>query len=127
MNDKSHVSMEQKICPICGVQHEHDCGVLLDKRLKQSMERFTTTGYGLCEEHSKLHQDGFIALVVIDESKSEFENGNLKPDKAFRTGEVLHLKREVAKDIFSDFEHVEMEFIYIDSEAANKIKGMVQS
>ena len=50
---KSFVAIEQKMCPVCGVIHSHDCGLLLDKRLKESMDSHVTTGYGLCEEHDR--------------------------------------------------------------------------
>jgi len=36
MNDKSHVSMEQHVCLVCGVTFDPDA-ILLDKRLRASM------------------------------------------------------------------------------------------
>jgi len=43
---KSHVGMEQKVCPVCG--QAFDTGViLLDKRLRNSLERKTVTGWDL--------------------------------------------------------------------------------
>ena len=62
MNDKSHVSLEQHVCLVCG--KAFDTGtILLDKRLRASMEHHTKTGWGLCPEHQKLADDGFVALV----------------------------------------------------------------
>ena len=43
--DKSHVSMERRVCRVCG--REYDTGaILLDRRLKKSMDRHTLTGGG---------------------------------------------------------------------------------
>lgn len=49
MNDKSHVSLERRVCLVCGT-HFDTGSLLLDKRLRQSLERYTTTGWGLCAE-----------------------------------------------------------------------------
>ena len=63
MNDKSHVSLEQHVCLVCG--KAFDTGtILLDKRLRASMEHHTKTGWGLCPEHQKLADDGFVALAT---------------------------------------------------------------
>ncbi len=49
MTDKSYVSLEQHVCLVCG--HAYDTGnLLLDKRLRASMQRHTTTGMGLCPD-----------------------------------------------------------------------------
>ncbi|WP_430522156.1 hypothetical protein [Pseudomonas aeruginosa] len=47
MNDKSHVSLEQHVCLVCGTAFDTGA-ILLDKRLRASMERHTATGWGLC-------------------------------------------------------------------------------
>lgn len=89
---KSHVSMEQHICVVCG--KEYDTGtILLDKRLSNSLERTTLTAWGMCPEHKKARADGFIAMIGIDEEKSSGSaNGHITPEDAYRTGPVLHLK-----------------------------------
>ncbi len=63
MNDKSHVSMKQHVCLVCGLAFDSGA-ILLDKRLRASMERHTTTGWSLCVEHQKLADDGFVAYSV---------------------------------------------------------------
>ena len=62
MNEKSHVSLEQHVCLVCGVKYDTS-SILLDKRLRASLEHHTTTGWGLCDEHQKPSNDGFVALV----------------------------------------------------------------
>jgi hypothetical protein len=97
MRNKSRVSLEQKMCPVCGKEHTYNCGILIDHRLKDSMERYTTTGYGLCEEHAKLWKDDFVALIVVDLDKS---GGGRKLEELYRTGEITHMKIESFKQVF---------------------------
>jgi hypothetical protein len=102
MNDKSHVSLEQHICLVCGASFDTGA-ILLDKRLRASMKRHTTTGWGLCPEHQKLSDDGFVALVECDpqRSGSPAGSGRMKPEQAYRTGRLAHLKREVFAKVFN--------------------------
>ena len=86
MNDKSHVSLEQHVCLVCGTAFDTGA-ILLDKRLRASMERHTATGWGLCPEHQKLADDGFVALVECDPQRSGSQaGGRMKPEQAYRTG-----------------------------------------
>ncbi|MDZ4348973.1 MAG: ATPase [Xanthomonadaceae bacterium] len=102
MNEKSHVSLEQHVCLICGVAFDTG-NILLDKRLRASMERHTATDWGLCPEHQKLSDDGFVALVECDPQRSDSPagGGRLKPEQAYRTGRLAHLKREVFAKVFN--------------------------
>ncbi|WP_261530687.1 ATPase [Burkholderia multivorans] len=102
MNDKSHVSLEQHVCLICGTRFDTGA-VLLDRRLRASMERHTATGWGLCPEHQKLSDDGFVALVECDplHSGSPAGGGRVKPEQAYRTGRLAHLKREAFAQVFN--------------------------
>ena len=102
MNDKSHVSLEQHVCLVCGTAFDTGA-ILLDKRLRASMERRTATGWGLCPEHQKLSDDGFVALVECDpqRSGSPAGGGRVKPEQAYRTGRLAHLKREAFAQVFN--------------------------
>ena len=102
MNEKSHVSLEQHVCLVCGTRFDTG-GVLLDRRLRASMERHTATGWGLCPEHQKLSDDGFVALVECDpqRSGSPAGGGRVKPEQAYRTGRLAHLKREAFAQVFN--------------------------
>jgi hypothetical protein len=100
MNTKSHVGMEQKVCPVCG--QAFDTGaILLDKRLRNSLERHTVTGWDLCPEHAALWDKGYIALVECDPDKSTFTSGTIKPEDAYRTGRIAHIRKAAAKRIFN--------------------------
>ncbi|CAB3682996.1 ATPase [Pseudomonas aeruginosa] len=102
MNDKSHVSLEQHVCLVCGTRFDTGA-ILLDKRLRASMERHTATGWGLCPEHQKLSDDGFVALVECDPQRSGSPGGGnrVKPEQAYRTGRLAHLKREAFAQVFN--------------------------
>ena len=91
---KSHVGMEQKACPVCG--QAFDTGaILLDKRLRNTLERKTVTGWDLCPEHAKLWEKGYIALVECDPEKSTFTDGTIKPPDAYRTGRIAHIREQL--------------------------------
>lgn len=99
MSDKSYVTMEQHKCMVCG--KDFDTGaLLLDQRLREVFDRNTVTGWGLCGEHLKLYDDGYIALIGVDESKSGPHGDTIKPEDAYRTGRIAHVRREVWPRIF---------------------------
>ena len=102
MHDKSHVSLEQHVCLVCGTRFDTGA-ILLDRRLRASMERHTATGWGLCPEHQKLSDDGFVALVECgpQRSGSPAGDGRVKPEQAYRTGRLAHLKREAFAQVFN--------------------------
>jgi hypothetical protein len=113
MGEKSYVSLSASVCPICGREFENG-ELILDRRLKNSLERVTVVDARLCPDHQKLADDGYIALVAIDESKSKFEaNGNLKPECAYRTGDIIHIRRTVADKMFN-VPISDREFVYCD-------------
>ncbi|AVO42540.1 ATPase [Simplicispira suum] len=101
MDDKSYVSLEQRVCLVCGTSFDTG-SLLLDKRLRASMKRHTTTGWGLCPEHQKLFDDGFVALVECDPERSGSPaGGRMKPEQAYRTGRVAHLRRTAFTQVFN--------------------------
>lgn len=99
--DKSYVTLEQNVCPVCGKTFDTGA-ILMDKRLQDRFDHHTTTGFSLCPEHQAQADDGFIFVVGCDESKSKRQpNGLIKPQDAYRTGEVCAIKKEVAAQIFN--------------------------
>jgi hypothetical protein len=116
--------MEQKVCPICG-KTEDSGALLLDTRLRNRFERNTTTGMGLCKEHKQLHEDGYIALVEVDPSKSDgVPGGALKPEQAWRTGRVAHVRRSAWDKIFNVPLDPKLPMVYLDIEGFDKIAAM---
>jgi hypothetical protein len=102
MSDKSYVSMEQLKCRVCG--HDFDSGVILmDRRLRERFERHTLTGWGFCPECQKNIDDGFMALIGVDEKQSVVQPGDtIKPENAHRTGNIAWIRIEAAKRIFGE-------------------------
>lgn len=101
--------------PVCGYTHTHNCGVLLDQGLQNNLNRTTVTGFGLCEEHEKMYNDGYIALVVVDPERTKnAHSGRVRAEGVFRTGELLFLRKEVVRDIFNISEDDERPLLFID-------------
>lgn len=98
--EKSHVSMEQKVCIATGKRFNSGA-ILLDKRLKKSMDPNTITGWGVSPEVQEKLDDGYVVFVEIDVEKSELsENSTIQPEGAFRTGNIFYLRRHVAEKMF---------------------------
>ncbi|HEL5340003.1 TPA: ATPase [Stenotrophomonas maltophilia] len=126
MNDKSYVSLERRVCLVCGVAFDTG-NLLLDKRLRASMDRHTTTGWGLCAEHQKLFDDGYIALVECDPERSGLSasEDRVKPGDAYRTGRVAHLKREAFAKVFARPLATEQPCVFIDAGVFERLKSLV--
>lgn len=124
MNEKSHVSLEQHACLVCGVTFETG-NILLDRRLRASMERHTTTGWGLCAEHQKLADDGFVALVECDPQRSGSSGGRLKPEQAYRTGRVAHIKRHAFTQVFKLPIEANPRCVFVEPGVIEQLQAMV--
>ena len=120
--DKSYVTMEQKICTVCG-KTEDSGAILLDKHLRERFDNNTITGYGLCKEHKELFDDGFIACV---EATSDTQKSTLKQENANRTGNIMHIKREAANNIFNTEIEPHIEMIFIQPGVIEKIQEMTR-
>ena len=107
---KSYVTLEQNLCPVCTAQHDTGT-ILLDKRLKQTFDKHTVTGFSLCKECEKLHSDGYLALVAIDETKSKRP---YKPDTVYRTGEIAHIRYGAAKQVFDTPDLEKYQFVFVE-------------
>jgi len=121
MCDKSYVSMEQKICPVCGVPHDTGA-ILLDRHLKDTFQKNTVTGMAFCPEHQKLRDDGYIALVECDVEKSTVKGGMSNPEDVYRLGRIAHVKREVFHKLF-DKKSCDSPLIFVDSELMDKLEN----
>lgn len=97
MPEKSYVSLEQKVCMVCG--KAFDSGALLfDRRLKESMEHYTVTGWDLCPDDKKRHDDGYVALV---EARPPAHGDRLAPGEAYRLGRIAHVRERTFIGIFN--------------------------
>ena len=126
MNDKSHVSLERHVCLVC--RTAFDTGnILLDKRLRASLESHTSTGWGLCDEHRRLFDEGFVALVECDPERSGKPTGTdrLKPEAAYRTGRLAHLKREAFAGVFNVQLAADQPCVFVEPGVIEQLQGMV--
>jgi len=111
---KSYVTMIRRTCVVC--DKEYDTNELaLDKRLRDTFERYTNMGLGVCPDHMK---DGYVVLIGIEPDKSN-------NDSVWRTGETVYIKREAFTKIFtqSSLDKHE-EFKFIDTKAIRKLEEM---
>ena len=93
MSEKSHVSLSQKICLVCG--KELADGVLLHKQLRKTLEPVTFNGYSFCAEHQAEIDQGNVFLIEASIPSTDAEKMSLMA--AQRTGRVLRVAREVLK------------------------------
>jgi len=126
MNDKSHVSLERRVCLVCGAAFDTG-NILLDKLLRASLERHTSTGWGLCDEHRRLFDEGFVALVECDPERSGKPTGTdrLKPEAAYRTGRLAHLKREAFTGVFNVPLAPDQPCVFVEPGVIEQLQGMV--
>jgi len=125
MSEKSHVSLEQHACLVCGTTFDTGA-ILLDKRMRASMEPHTTTGWGLCPEHQKLFDDGYVALVECDPERSgPPADGRLKPEQAYRTGRLAHLRRPVFSQIFDVPIPDKQACVFVEPGVIDRLQSMV--
>jgi len=101
MSEKSYVSMEAAVCPACARKHQTGT-ILLDRRLRERLDRETVTHWAPCPEHQEMLDDGRVLLVEIDYEKSDkLPNGNVLPEGAYRLGAVAALKVDAFKRVFN--------------------------
>lgn len=98
MCDKSYVSLEKSICPICGKEFETG-NLLLDKHLQNRFDKYTLTGFSMCPEHQKMLDDGYLFFIEV--KNGETMESHLKIEDADRTGRLACIKKEAAQKIFN--------------------------
>lgn len=125
MNDKSHVSLERRVCLVCGAAYDTG-SILLDRRLRASLEHHTTTGWGLCAEHERLFAEGYVALVECDPGRSGSPKDRLKPEEAYRTGRLAHLKRDKFAAMFNVPVAADQPCVFVEPGVIERLQAMAQ-
>lgn len=102
--EKSFVTLEQNVCPICTKVFETG-NLLMDTRIRngklmETFDKYTVTGYSVCEECQKMIDEGRVALVEINEPS---DPNNLTPDNVDRTGKIGWMKREAVRQYLPEF------------------------
>jgi len=126
MDEKSHVSLEQQLCLVCGATFDTG-SILLDRRMRASMHRHTTTGWGLCPEHQRLHEQGFVALVECDPRRGSVSSAakRLRPDQAYRTGRLAHIRREAFAQVFDVAIDAAQPVVFVEPGVIERLQAMV--
>lgn len=125
MDDKSYVSLEQHLCVVCATSFDTG-SILLDRRLRSSMKRHTTTGWGMCPEHQRMHLEGFVALVECDPQRSGARSGDgqMKPEQAYRTGRLAHLRREAFARVFTVTIAADQPVVFVEPGVIERLQAM---
>ena len=102
--EKSFVTLEQNVCPICTKVFETG-NLLMDTRIRngklmETFDKYTVTGYSICEECQKMVDEGRVALVEINEPS---DPNNLTLDNVDRTGKIGWMKRDIVQQLIPEF------------------------
>lgn len=119
MSEKSHVALEYKICRVTGKKYATDSS-LLDKRMRNTLERETVTGWGISPKVQEKLDDDYCAFIGINYSDNQIlsEEESNNPE---RTGEIIYLKEHVAKEIF---DNKVQKINYMTLEISEFLKGL---
>ena len=121
--EKSFVSLEKKICLICGNEHETNA-LLFDKHMRNKFEKYTTTGYDHCEDCQKKLDDHFIAMVEISNSPSNNQT-IMKKEDANRTGVLVWIKDYAAAEVFNV--EIKTPMVFVDPRVVEMLKTVIPS
>jgi hypothetical protein len=125
MNQRSYVSIEQHVCLVCG--EAFDTGaIVMDRRLRTRFEQYTKTGWGLCPEHQKKFDEGYVALIECDPQRSGVgDASHLKPENAHRTGRLAHLRRTVFAKVFNAPIEDKLPCVFVEPGVIEKLESMM--
>lgn len=108
---KSFVALGHYYCPVCLEATEE--AVLLDKRLKGSLEKDNFMGWEVCTVHEQQFNEGYIALIEsTSNNPSQYDKG--------RTGNFAMIRKEVFDQIFSI--PTNSKVVFIDPEAFKQLQ-----
>lgn len=66
MAEKSYVGMGFTVCPFCGKENEENY-ILLDSRMKNTLDKRNFMGFSLCEEHRAVAENyDAVRLFALD-------------------------------------------------------------
>jgi len=119
MTNKSHVGRGYSVCPICG--KEHDEVVLLDRKLKDSLEFRNFMGFDICLEDRDRIDKGYVA--VIECSNQDNGKEHITFQDADRTGRLAYITKEAFADLFKA--EVPKAMCFIDVETFTKLEALV--
>ncbi len=111
---KSHVGLGYYYCPVC--LEITDEVVLLDKRLKNTLEKDNFMGWKPCSVHEQQFNEGYIALI-----ETTSNNPSQLNDKE-RTDNFAMIRKEAFDQIFNIA--TTSKIVFIDPEAFKQLQEM---
>lgn len=99
-------ALVHEVCPICCAKTNEQ--ILLNQQLTKKAAAQVKEMHGKaigysepCKECQSRIDNGFVALIAIDPSKSNTTEGTVSFNDIYRTGKLAWLKRNVAKESFN--------------------------
>lgn len=97
----NYVSKETKACIICGTEYETG-ETIHDMKRRGELDTTTCTGLGApCPTCDKKYKDKFVLIGVSDDD-ANVEGERLDAAEVNRTGMVVGIPNELAKEMFGD-------------------------
>lgn len=115
---KSYVSVEIVQCLTCC--ESRDKGIILDTRLKSSLEAKTLTGYETCDTCQARMDEGYVALIAANNPQVDSRDHITDPSKANTTGEVIWVPTEYFQQIF-DVQVPDEKLAFVEAEVTRLI------
>lgn len=121
MSEKDFIALEYAVCPVCGKEHNNNCGILMDTRLRNTLDKKVVTHFELCEEHEKHKEEGYVFLVEIDEEKSKItKDRTASLEGVYRTGKYASIKKEIALELLGN----DTEIMFVDKGIMDYLKEL---
>ena len=123
-------ALVHEICPICCAKTNTQ--IVLNQKLTEKAAAQVKDMHGKaigfsepCNECQSHIDNGFVALIAIDPSKSIITEGITSLNDIYRTGKLAWLKRNVAKEGFN-WDNPEP-FIFVEDEVIDIFQGKLNA
>jgi len=113
MSEKSYVGMGYNVCPITGEKHSES--VILDQRMKDSLEKDNFLGLAYGPEAVEKLANGYVALIEVKNPQNTSVSA-MTLQEADRTGTYCFVKRGLVMDMFNIPEDKVTEFQFVAPE-----------
>ena len=129
VTDKSYCAVRTAVCFICANENGEESELLLDPRLRDSLDRqYYTMASEPCNVCREKLADDYVALIEVDESKLpdgfDVEAATGEQVWPYRTGKTYFLRMSVYEDL-TDVPVGKDRIAYVDKEAGTKLKDMI--
>jgi hypothetical protein len=115
------------ICIVCG--KSKGGSVRKHRKIREIFEMRVPGNWEMCDEHKKLHQEGFIALVeAIQPSHTLQESGKITSGgDPHRTGKIVHVRYELAEQLFATAIDRSLPMVFCLPDVSERFKDMMRN